>query len=114
MSARSTQCQHLQKALQQMNVQLHHVLSDVTGISGLAIIQGILEGQRDPIKLAAMVDRRVRARQGVIQKALVGDYRTEHLFVLKSAFELYQRVLRKPKREVLISLGILRVSISVE
>jgi transposase len=88
-SARSTQCQHLQKALQQMNVQLHHVLSDVTGLSGLAIIQAILDGQRDAVKLAAMVDRRVRASQETIQKALVGDYRTEHLFVLKSAFELH-------------------------
>ena len=88
-SARSTQCQHLQKALQQMNVQLHHVLSDVTGVSGLAIISAILEGERDPVKLAALVDRRVRASQGTIQKALVGDYRTEHLFVLKSALELY-------------------------
>lgn len=88
-SARSTQCQHMQKALQQMNVQLHHVLSDVTGLSGLTIIQEILNGQRDPVKLAAMVDRRVRASQDTIQKALVGDYRAEHLFVLKSAFELY-------------------------
>jgi transposase len=88
-SARSTQCQHLQKALQQMNVQLHHVLSDVTGVSGLTIIEAILDGQRDPGKLAAMVDRRVRASQETIAKALVGDYRTEHLFVLKTAFELY-------------------------
>ena len=87
--ARSTQCQHLQKALQQMNVQLHHVLSDVTGVSGLAIIQAILDGERDAVKLAALVDRRVRASQETMQKALVGDYRTEHLFVLKSAFELY-------------------------
>src|SRR5271157_364221 len=82
--ARSTQCQHLQKAL-----QLHHVLSDVTGVSGLAIIQAILDGERDAVKLAALVDRRVRASQETMQKALVGDYRTEHLFVLKSAFELY-------------------------
>jgi hypothetical protein len=88
-SARSTQCQHLQKALQQMNVQLHHVLSDVAGVSGLAIIKAILEGQHDPVKLAALVDRRVRASQETIQKALVGDYRPEHLFVLQSAFELY-------------------------
>ncbi|MGH9637985.1 MAG: IS110 family transposase, partial [Candidatus Angelobacter sp.] len=88
-SARSTQGQHIQKALQEMNVQLHHVLSDVTGVSGLTIINAILEGERDPVKLAAMVDRRVRASQATIQKALVGDYRSEHLFVLKSAFELY-------------------------
>ncbi len=88
-SARSTQCQHMQKALQQMNIQLTQVLSDVTGVSGLAIIKGILDGQRDPVKLAGMVDRRVRATTLTIQKALVGDYRKEHLFVLKLAFELY-------------------------
>ena len=93
--ARSTQCQHLQKALQQMNVQLHHVLSDVTGVSGLAIIQAILEGQRDPVALAAMVNHRVRASQGTIQKALVGDYRPEHLFALKTAFELYHTYAEK-------------------
>ncbi len=87
--ARSTQCQHMQKALQQMNVQLHHVLSDVTGLSGFSIIKAILDGERDPVKLAAMVDRRVRASQETIQKALGGDYRPEHLFVLKCAFELY-------------------------
>ena len=87
--ARSTQCQHMQKALQQMNVQLPQVLSDVTGVSGLAIIKGILEGQRDPATLAAMVDSRVRASQATIQKALVGDYRKEHLFELKTAYELY-------------------------
>jgi transposase len=88
-SARSTQCQHMQKALQQMNIQLTQVLSDVTGVSGLAIIKGILDGERDPLKLAGMVDRRVRATSLRIQEALVGDYRKEHLFVLKSAFEIY-------------------------
>jgi transposase len=88
-SARSTQCQHLQKAMQQMNVQLHHVLSDVTGVSGMRILEAILDGQRDPVRLAALVDRRVRASQATLQKALAGDFRPEHLFVLKSAFELY-------------------------
>jgi transposase len=88
-SARSTQCQHMQKTLLQMNVQLPHVLSDVTGVSGLAIIDAILQGERDPVKLAALVDRRVRASQSTIQQALRGDYRTEHLFVLRQAHELY-------------------------
>ncbi len=55
-SARSTQCQHVQKALQQMNVQLTQVLSDVMGVSGMAILQAILAGERDPVKLAALVD----------------------------------------------------------
>jgi hypothetical protein len=88
-SARSTQCQHMQKALQQMNVQLVQVLSDVMGVSGMAIIQAILEGERDPVKLANMVHRRVRATAIQIQKALEGDYREEHLFVLRQAFSLY-------------------------
>ena len=88
-SARTTQCQHMHKALQQMNVQLAQVLSDVTGVSGMAIIQAILAGERNPVKLAALVDRRVRATPIRIQKALQGDYRQEHLFVLQQAFSLY-------------------------
>lgn len=88
--ARSTQCQHMQKALLQMNVQLPQVLSDVTGVSGLAIIGAILQGERDPVKLASLVDRRVRATAATIQQALRGDYREEHLLVLRQAYELYQ------------------------
>jgi transposase len=88
-AARSVQTQHMQKALQQMNVQLTQVLSDVNGVSGLAIIGAILQGQRDPLKLAALVDRRVKTSLDKIARALVGDYRAEHLFVLKIACELY-------------------------
>jgi transposase len=88
-AARSTQCQHMQKALQQMNVQLTQVLSDVTGVSGLAIIGAILDGKRDPVELSQLVDPRVKAKPAAIQKALVGDYRPEHLFVLRQAFELF-------------------------
>jgi len=93
--ARSVQCQHMQKALQQMNVQLHQVLSDVTGLSGLRIIQAILAGEGDAKKMAALADRRVQASQATIQKALRGDYRAEHLFVLQSALDLYQAYERK-------------------
>lgn len=89
-SARSTQTQHMQKALAQMNVQLTQVLSDINGQSGLAIIGAILKGERNPLALAALAHRRVRAKREVIAKALVGDYRREHLFVLQSAFDLYQ------------------------
>ncbi len=88
-SARSTQTQHMQKALQQMNLALTQVLSDVTGVSGLAIIGAILQGERDPVKLSQLADRRVRATPATLQKALVGDYRPEHLFVLQQAFDLY-------------------------
>lgn|SRR5262245_10124855 len=87
--ARSVQCQHMQKALQEMNVQLHQVLSDITGVSGFRIIEAILAGERDPQKLAALADRRVKASKATIEKALRGDYRAEHLFVLQTAFELH-------------------------
>jgi transposase len=93
--ARSVQCQHLQKALQQMNVQLHQVLSDITGVSGWRIIEAILAGERDVRKLAGLAHVRVRASQATIEKALRGDYRAEHLFVLQSAFDLYQAYERK-------------------
>jgi transposase len=88
-SGRTTQTQHMQKALQQMNIALTQVLSDVTGVSGLAIIRAIVKGERDPATLATMVDRRVRASSADIQAALKGDYRAEHLFVLRQALELY-------------------------
>ena len=93
--ARSTQCQHMQKALQEMNIQLTQVLSDITGLSGLAIIGAILEGERNPAKLSNLVDQRVRATPRAIQRALVGDYRPEHLFVLRQAFELYHTYQQK-------------------
>lgn len=88
-AARSTQCQHIQKALQQMNIALMRVFSDVTGVSGMAIIEAILEGERDPVTLAKLADRRVLATPTILRKALVGDYRPEHLFVLQQAVDLY-------------------------
>lgn len=94
-SARSTQTQHMQKALQQMNIQLMQVLSDINGLSGLAIIEAILKGERHPLKLASMVDRRVKSTQDQIAKALVGDYRAEHLFQLQTAFDLYHTYEKK-------------------
>jgi transposase len=88
-AARSVQIQHMHKALLQMNLQLSAVLSDISGESGLAIITAIVQGQRDPLKLAALAHRRVKSPRQQIAQALVGDYRAEHLFVLKSAYELY-------------------------
>jgi transposase len=93
--ARSVQCLHMQKGLQQMNVQLHQVLSDVTGLSGRRIIEAILAGERDVQKLAELVDCRVRASQATVRKALQGDYRAEHLFLLQCAYDLYQSYERK-------------------
>jgi transposase len=67
--------QHMQKALSQMNLQLHHVLSDLTGQSGLAILDAILAGERNPQVLAELRDPRVKASPETIAKSLVGDYR---------------------------------------
>lgn len=83
--------QHMQKALTQMNLQLHHVLSDITGQSGVAILRAILAGERDPQKLAKLRDRRVRATPEQIAKSLVGDWREEHLFTLRQAFAAYEQ-----------------------
>jgi transposase len=80
----------MQKALQQMNVQLHQVLSDVTGVSGRRMIAAILAGERNVQKLAELVDCRVRASQATICKALHGDFRSEHLFLLQCAYDLHQ------------------------
>lgn len=89
----STHVLHMQKALDQMNVQLHHVLSDITGLSGLAILDAILAGERDPHLLARLRDGRVKASEEMIVQALTGDYRPEHVFTLKqslTAFRHYQ------------------------
>lgn len=85
----SAHIQRMQKALTQMNVQLHKVITDITGVTGLRIIDAILEGERDPEKLAALRDPRTRKSPEVIAKALEGNYRDEHLFALRHERELY-------------------------
>jgi transposase len=82
--------QHMQKALSQMNLQLHHVLSDLTGQSRLAILDAILAGERIPQRLAELRDPRVKANPETIVKSLVGDYRREHLFTLRQSLEAYR------------------------
>jgi hypothetical protein len=80
---------HLQKALQQMNVQLHHVLSDVTGVTGLAILRAIVAGERDALKLAQLRNPGCKSSEEVIAKALTGDWKAEQVFVLKQSLALY-------------------------
>ena len=85
----SDHIQHMQKALTQMNLHLHKVLSNVTGVTGMNIIRAIISGERNPEKLALMRERGVKNTPEAIAKALEGDYRQEHLFALKQAVELY-------------------------
>ncbi len=95
--------QQMQKSLDQMNVQIHRVLSDVTGQSGLAILDAILAGERDPARLAGLRDSRVKASPETILKALQGDYRPEHLFTLRQslqAYRYYRQLLLDCDREI--------------
>ena len=80
---------HMQKALQQMNIQLSQVLSDITGETGMAIVRAIVEGQRDSVQLAQLRDYRCKSSEDTIAKALTGTWKEEHLFALKQALELY-------------------------
>ncbi|MGH7081555.1 MAG: IS110 family transposase [Acetobacteraceae bacterium] len=87
--------QHMQKALEQMNLKLTEVLADITGMTGTRIIDAILGGQRDAKKLAALRDERCHNDEETIALALEGNWRQEHLFALKQAMELYRDYLAK-------------------
>jgi len=82
--------QHMQKALEQMNVKLTEVLADITGVTGRRIITAILQGERDPDTLAALRDANCKNDVPTIAKALQGTWRPEHLFALQQAYDLYQ------------------------
>jgi transposase len=86
----SSAIQRMQKALTEMNIQLANVLSDLSGVSGMAIVQAILGGERDPKVLAALADPQVKAPREVIAKSLQGNWRDELLFVLKQEVEMYR------------------------
>jgi len=81
--------QHMQKALMQMNVQLHHVVSDITGVTGMRIVRAIVAGTHDPGELAKHRDVRCASSEETIREALTGNYRPEHVFALKHALELW-------------------------
>jgi hypothetical protein len=85
----SREIQHMQKALQQMNVKLTNVISDITGMTGMAIIRDIVAGQRDPLMLAAHRDPRCAKSKAEIAKSLEGNYKPEHVFELKQAVEAH-------------------------
>ena len=82
---------HMHKALDQMNLQLHHVISDLGGKTGMAIVEAILGGERDPQNLARLRDPRIHASEQTIAKSLVGDYRREHMFTLRQSLTAYRQ-----------------------
>ena len=101
----SRHVQQMQKALTEMNIKLHQVISNITGVTGLTIVRAILAGERDRLKLAAMRNHRIKSDEATIAKALEGDYRPEHLFALRQALELYeyyqQKIREKRDSEIL-------------
>jgi transposase len=95
--------QHMQKLLEEMNVKLTEVVSDIVGQTGLAILKDIVRGERDPVKLARHRHERCQASEAEIAQALSGTWRAEHRFALKQAlalYEFYQRQVRDCDRHI--------------
>jgi len=91
----ATHTQRMQKTLVQMNLQLHNVISDITGITGMRILRDIVAGVMDPLVLAAHRDHRCRASQDDIAASLTGNYRAEHRFMLRQDLELFDTFQRQ-------------------
>jgi transposase len=103
--------QRLQKALELMNLKLTNVLGDITGVTGLKIIRAILAGERDPLKLARLRDRRCKRSVAEIATALDGRYRPEHVTELRcclTMWEKYQEVIAELDAVIEKQLGVMR------
>ena len=88
--------QHMQKALERMNLKIHDVISDLTGMSGLKLIEAILAGQRSPVALVALCDPQIQKKKAErLLAALEGTWKPEHLFALRQAHELWQSYQKK-------------------
>ncbi|MFZ0942984.1 MAG: IS110 family transposase [Syntrophobacteraceae bacterium] len=95
--------QHMQKALMQMNLQLQHVVSDITGDTGMRIIRAIIKGERSTSKLASYRDPHCKQSEKTISAALTGNYRPEHVFSLKQAvalYDFYQKQIKECDQEI--------------
>jgi transposase len=95
--------QHMQKALQQMNVKLSNVITDITGVTGMLIIRDIVSGEQDPVKLAQHRNVHCAKSEAEIAKSLQGHYKPEHVFELKQALEgydFYQRQIKACDAEI--------------
>ena len=90
---RSDWARRMQKSLDQMNICVHHAVSDNTGVTGMAIIRAIVDGERDPKSLASLRDRRCKKSEDQIAEELTGNWRPEHLFNLKQSLTIYDQLL---------------------
>lgn len=86
----ATHIRMMQKAFEQMNIKLQHVIADITGKSGRAIIQAILNGERNPENMLLLLDGRVKASHDDIKKSLQGVWKDEHIFELRQSYEMYE------------------------
>jgi transposase len=91
--------QHMQKALNHMNIHLHHAVSTITGETGLRILDAVLAGERDPKELVKLRDAQItRSTQEEMEAALTGDWREEELFVLRQSLENYRHLLKQMEK----------------
>jgi transposase len=106
--AASREILHMQKALTQMNIHLHVVLSDITGVSGMKMLRAIAAGERDPVRLANLANTQVRASCEEIAQALSGHYTDEQVFVFRQAldlFDVFQAKIRDCDEQLAAYLG---------
>ncbi len=89
---RSDWLRRIQKSLDQMNVRVHHAVSDISGTTGMAIIRAIVAGERNPAELAKLRDPRCRKSEAQIVEELTGNWRAEHLFSLRQALQMYDHI----------------------
>ena len=111
------QVQHLHKALTQMNVQIHNVLSDMVGVTGLLILDAIVAGERDPQQLARFKNGRVKASRDTIARSLNGNWQPEHLFALQQALATwrhYQQQITECDAEIQRVLGTLDAGVDIQ
>jgi transposase len=108
---------HMQKALDQMNLRIHRVLSDITGLSGMRILDAIMAGERNSLALAELCHWRVKSSEDTVAKSLEGDYRAEHLFALRqslAAFRYYKELVAQVDQEIQSGLANLDTSANAE
>lgn len=91
-SLRSDWLRRMQKSLDQMNVCVHHAVSDISGVTGMNIIRAIVAGERNPVELAKLRDKRCRKTEKQITEELTGNWRAEHLFSLKQGLQMYDHL----------------------
>jgi hypothetical protein len=94
---------HIQKRLDQMSLQIHRVLTEITGLSGLRILNAILAEERDPLILARLCHKRVKSSESTVAKSLEGNYRPEHIFALRqslAAYRYYQQLVLGTDQEI--------------